>query len=70
MNFFQEKSQIIQDLEQAVKGGKINDQKVNDILDSLSTKLGASGKERINIVNFLFKEVIDKFIPRHLKRLL
>jgi hypothetical protein len=49
---------------------KADDNDINPLLDSLRLRLGATGKERVNAINYFFKQILDLLIPVHMKYML
>lgn len=67
-NFVTGKQQLFDRLEKVVQTG--DETEINMLIDSLRLRLGATGKERINAINYFFKQVIDLLMPVHMKYLL
>jgi len=49
---------------------KNDESEVNLLIDSLRLRLGATGKERVNAINYFFKQIVDLLIPIHMKYML
>jgi hypothetical protein len=67
-NFVTGKQQLFERLEKVIQGG--DDTEINLLIDSLRLRLGATGKERVNAINYFFRQVIDLLMPVHMKYLL
>jgi len=61
--------QLFEKLEKMVNSG-CDENEINLLIDSLRLRLGATGKERVNALNFFFKQIVDILIPVHMKYLL
>jgi hypothetical protein len=63
------KQQLFERLEKMLNSGA-EEQEIGLLIDSLRLRLGATGKERVNAINFFFKQIIELLIPVHMKYLL
>jgi len=63
------KTQLFERLEKMVDT-KAEESEVSLLIDSLRFRFGASGKERIEVVNYMFKQVVEFLVPVHMKYLL
>jgi len=50
--------------------GKADESEVSFLIDSLRLRFGASGKERVDVVNYMFKQIVEFLVPVHMKYLL
>ena len=44
-------------------------QELNDIIDGFNLRSGPCGTERMQVINYLFKRIIDVFLPTYTKHL-
>jgi len=65
----QGKQQLFDKLEKMM-ASKADESEINLLIDSLRLRLGATGKERVNAINYYFKQIYDILIPVHMKYLL
>jgi len=65
----QGKQQLFDKLEKMLQAN-VDESEVNLLIDSLRLRLGATGRERVNAINYFFKQVYDILIPVHMKYLL
>lgn len=63
------KQQLYEKLEKMITDQK-DESELNLLIDSLRLRLGATGKERVNAVNYFFRQIVDFSIPVHMKYLL
>jgi hypothetical protein len=63
------KTQLFERLEKMVDS-RAEESEVSLLIDSLRFRFGASGKERIEVVNYMFKQVVEFLVPVHMKYLL
>jgi hypothetical protein len=63
------KTQLFERLEKMVDS-RADESEVSLLIDSLRFRFGASGKERIEVVNYMFKQVVEFLVPVHMKYLL
>jgi len=63
------RQQLFEKLEKML-ANKSDEQEVGLLIDSLRLRLGATGKERVNAINFFFRQIVDLLIPVHMKYLL
>jgi len=61
--------QLFERLEKMLNG-KVDETEINLLIDSLRLRLGANGKERVEAINYFFKQIIEILIPVHMKYLL
>jgi hypothetical protein len=59
------KQQMFEKLEKMLSS-KSDESEINLLIDSLRLRLGATGKERINAINYFFKQILDLLIPVHM----
>lgn len=48
----------------------LEENELNLLIDSLRLRLGASGKDRVNVLNFFFKRFFNLFLPPYIRYLL
>jgi len=68
-NLHTAKQQLFERLEKMVDG-KADESEVSFLIDSLRLRFGASGKERVDVVNYMFKQIVEFLVPVHMKYLL
>lgn len=61
--------QLFDKLEKMIQS-ETDENEINLLIDSLRLRLGATGKERVNAINFFFRQIVDLLIPVHMKYLL
>jgi len=63
------KQQLYEKLEKMLNSNT-DETEISFLIDSLRLRLGANGKERVNAINYFFKQIIDFVVPVHMKYLL
>eukprot|EP01017_Pseudomicrothorax_dubius_P051018 TRINITY_DN974_c0_g1_i3.p1 TRINITY_DN974_c0_g1~~TRINITY_DN974_c0_g1_i3.p1 ORF type:complete len:354 (+),score=79.94 TRINITY_DN974_c0_g1_i3:58-1119(+) len=64
-----ERNNLFEKLEKSMRSGA-DQSEVDLLLDSMRLRFGANGKERVNAINYLFNQIVDIFIPLHMKYVL
>jgi hypothetical protein len=63
-NFAVGRQQTMKRLEKLIEDGNNADiNEINSILDSLRTRIGATGRERVNTINEYFKQIVNISFP-------
>ena len=65
-NLIVERQALFEKLDKGVKN-HLEENEINLLIDSLRLRLGASGKDRVSVLNFFFKKFFNLFLPPYLR---
>lgn len=63
-NFAESRNQLIKKLENLLEANHADPSpQINEIIDNLRSRIGATGKERINTINEYFRQIVNLSLP-------
>ena len=64
-----ERQALFEKLDKGIKN-HLEENEINLLIDSLRLRLGASGKDRVSVLNFFFKKIFNLILPPYMRYLL